>query len=82
VLERYTGFSKEAIPQINAVKLVSEILEWDINLTNRLLPEIYSYWLKKREALNKPLCRKYWLQVTSSDTNPHQVFRYNYYYYY
>ena len=37
---------------------------------------IFQYWLKKRDSINKPLCRRYWPHTTSSDTNPYNVFRY------
>ena len=36
------------------------------------------YWLKKREKMSKPLCRRYWPHTSSQDTNPYNVFRYNY----
>lgn len=56
--------------------MVAEELSWPDSVLNKLLPLVYAYWLSKRSRLNKPLCRKYWPQVTSSDTNPRQVFRY------
>jgi len=62
--------------QINATKLVTEELQWTEVITSRLLPMVYTYWLNKRNKYGKPLCRKYWPQVNSSDTNPRQVFRY------
>lgn len=64
--------------QINAGKVVTEELNWSDQVLNKLLPLVYAYWLSKRSKLNKPLCRKFWPQVTSSDTNPRQVFRYNF----
>lgn len=62
--------------QINAQHLVLEKLRgWTDAACAKLLPEVYEYWKRKREQLQKPLCRKYWPQVNSSDTNPHNVFR-------
>lgn len=75
ILERYTGFSKDPIPQINAQKVVIEKLGWDAQLISRILPQVYQYWLMKRLKIGKPLCRRFWPLVPSSDSNPHQVFR-------
>jgi len=75
ILERYTGLSKDPIPQANAFKVIQEELLWPDAASAKLLPLAYSYWLSKRMHLGKPLCRKYWPQITSSDTNPRQVFR-------
>jgi hypothetical protein len=75
ILERYTGVSRDPIPQVNATRVVQEELQWGDAAVARLLPLAYAYWLSKRMQLGKPLCRKYWPQVTSSDTNPRQVFR-------
>ena len=79
ILERYTGLSKDPIPQFNAIKVILDELQWNnhenmINI-HKLLSILYNYWLNKRLLLGKPLCRKYWPQITSSDTNPRQVFR-------
>lgn len=76
ILERYTGLSKDPIPQANAFKVIQEELCWPDHAAAKLLPLVYGYWLSKRMHLAKPLCRKYWPQITSSDTNPRQVFRY------
>jgi hypothetical protein len=75
ILERYTGASKDPIPQINATKVVQDELQWTDSAVSKLLPLIYAYWLNKRNQMGKPLCRKYWPQITSADTNPRQVFR-------
>ena len=61
--------------QINASKVVLEELRWSEPACARLLPLVYAHWLSKRTRIGKPLCRKYWPQVTSSETDPHQVFR-------
>lgn len=76
ILERYTGASKDPIPQLNAAKVVQDELQWADATVTKLLPLVYAYWLSKRSQLGKPLCRKYWPQATSADTNPRQVFRY------
>ena len=44
-------------------------------LANSVIGEVYMYWMRKRERIGKPLCRRYWPQIASSDSNPHQVFR-------
>lgn len=75
LLERYTGMSKDPIPQFNATKVVQDELQWNEAAVGKLLPLLYAYWLSKRTQLGKPLCRKYWPQITSADTNPRQVFR-------
>jgi enhancer of polycomb-like protein len=55
--------------------LVTEKLSWPNSVTAKILPEIYQFWLSKRERLQKPLLRRFWPQISSSDTNPHHVFR-------
>ena len=39
------------------------------------IQRVYTYWLNKRSRLRKPLLRRYWPVISSSDVNPHQVFR-------
>ena len=75
VFERHTGLSREPIPQSHADRLVAETLKWTPTLTAKLLPDVYAYWLRKREKLRKPLCRKYWPQTPAADNNPHLTFR-------
>ena len=75
ILERYTAVSRDPIPLVNAEKLIREQLNWNSQPLINVIGEVYKYWLKKREQLGKPLCRRYWPQVASSDSNPHQVFR-------
>lgn len=41
----------------------------------KILPDLYRYWVSKRDKQGKPLVRKYWPPVLATDTNPHQVFR-------
>ncbi len=48
----------------------------------KILPDVHYYWVAKRTAQGKlnssqgrALCRKYWTQTSSSDTNPHHTFR-------
>lgn len=47
----------------------------EINQHSAILKSIHAYWIKKRGALQKPLCRKFWPQTQPSDLNPHHVFR-------
>eukprot|EP01038_Epipyxis_sp_PR26KG_P004496 gene4496-6352_t len=75
ILEKHTGFLKDPIPQNHAQKLIVDKLEWDINVTTKVISELYKFWLSKRERLGKPICRRYWPAITSSDSNPYQVFR-------
>ncbi|TYZ64444.1 hypothetical protein PybrP1_001703 [[Pythium] brassicae (nom. inval.)] len=42
---------------------------------NRVTVDVYNYWVQKRQALKRPLLRKYWPQTPLNDTNPHLVFR-------
>ena len=75
ILERHSGYSKEVVPLPHAQQLVAEKLRWDPQISAKLLPLVYQYWLKKRETLKKPLCRKYWPQTPAADNNPHLTFR-------
>jgi len=54
---------------------VSELLKWNHAITAKIVPEIYHYWLNKRDKLRKPLCRRYWPQTPAVDCNPHLTFR-------
>lgn len=82
ILERFTAHSKELLPLINALKIVNDefsaaavVPGWDSGSAELVVPVVYHYWASKRARMGKPLCRRYWPAVTSSDTNPHQVFR-------
>ncbi|KAJ1424850.1 hypothetical protein B484DRAFT_480448, partial [Ochromonadaceae sp. CCMP2298] len=61
--------------EINASRIISDELRWGESADLKLLPALYEYWLSKRGRANKPLCRRYWPQTLSVDSNPHQVFR-------
>lgn len=37
--------------------------------------KVYNYWMLKRSRLKKPLLRRFWPATSSSDVNPHMVFR-------
>eukprot|EP01034_Spumella_vulgaris_P030038 gene30038-37188_t len=78
ILERYTAFSVHAVPLVHATKLIGEQLStWNTTspIIAAVLARVYTYWQEKRTKIGKPLCRRYWPQVASSDCNPHQVFR-------
>ena len=75
LLEKHTGYVSELIPLIHAEKLISDKLKWPIALASKIVPDVYQYWIKKREKHGKPLCRKYWPSTSASDTNPHHTFR-------
>lgn len=42
---------------------------------NKVTVDVYNYWMTKRQALKRPILRKYWPQTPLNDTNPHLVFR-------
>jgi len=82
LLERFTAHSKELLPLTNALKIVNDefsstavVPGWGAGSAELVVPVVYHYWASKRARVGKPLCRRYWPAVTSSDTNPHQVFR-------
>jgi hypothetical protein len=75
ILEHHTAFSRDPIPQAHADKLVAEAFGWSANLSTKILPAVYQYWLKKRASLKKPLCRPYWPQTPAADQHPHLTFR-------
>ena len=56
-------------------KLIFSKFDWSSTKVSRVIPLVYNYWLIKREKISKPLCRKYWPQTQSNDSNPHHVFR-------
>ena len=58
-----------------AEKFVGAALRWPSSVTAKAFPDIYQYWIAKRQKLHKPLCRKYWPATAASDTNPLLVFR-------
>ena len=76
-LEKQAGYSPDILPQIHAERLIMERFKsmWPYEVAIILVPELYQYWIKKREKKGKPLCRRYWPQTPASDTNPHHVFR-------
>lgn len=75
LLERTSGTMRDTLPQTVALRAVVEKSGLPQPTVFKLLPEIYKYWITKRDKIGKPLCRKFWPAVTASDTNPHQVFR-------
>ena len=75
LMEHHTGLSKEVIPLDHVTKLINETYRWFHNITHKVVPLVYNYWLKKREAIRKPLNRKFWPQTPASDNNPHLTFR-------
>ena len=75
ILERHTGYSKDTVPQLHVQQLVVDKLCWEPHVAAKILPYVYTYWLKKRDAAKKPLCRRYWPQTPAADNNPHLTFR-------
>lgn len=77
ILERATGaHPREPAPLYGrADRSIMEVLQWPLNVANIIIPDVYDYWLAKREKLQKPLNRRYWPCTSSTDTNPHHVFR-------
>mmetsp|Transcript_15311 Transcript_15311/g.33081 ORF Transcript_15311/g.33081 Transcript_15311/m.33081 type:complete len:829 (+) Transcript_15311:165-2651(+) len=41
----------------------------------QVISQVYTYWMQKRSKLKKPLLRRYWPVTSSTDLNPHMVFR-------
>ena len=37
--------------------------------------KVYNYWMQKRSRLKKPLLRRFWPATSTTDINPHMVFR-------
>ena len=37
--------------------------------------KVYNYWMQKRSRLKKPLIRRFWPATSTTDINPHMVFR-------
>jgi enhancer of polycomb-like protein len=56
-------------------KVLQQALALPHTVYSKIIPEIYQFWIAKRNRLRKPCCRKYWPQTPASDTNPHMVFR-------
>lgn len=60
----------------------SRVGHWPPAVMAKVLPDIYSYWVAKRNFLGKQnyiygraLARKYWIPTAAGDTNPHHTFR-------
>lgn len=60
----------------------SKLSDWPAAVLEKVLPDVYSYWVAKRNAIGKQnyvygraLARKYWIPTTAGDTNPHNTFR-------
>jgi hypothetical protein len=75
VLERLTGFS-DLVTMNNAERALHQAVpEVPHMVYARLIPDIYHYWVSKRQRHHKPCSRKYWPPTSATDTNPHMVFR-------
>jgi hypothetical protein len=61
--------------QTMAMKILHEKLGYDQIAYYLILPEVYKYWMQKRESIGKALCRRYWPLVPATDADPYQVFR-------
>ena len=60
---------------MHAERQIIDKFKFPYTVASKAVPEIYTYWAKKRERSGKPLCRRYWTNTPSSDTNPHHCFR-------
>ena len=77
IMERATGVAPMFVTQSQVERAAAERLRdhWPLPIVQKYIPELYHYWLKKRENLGKPLCRRYWPATSASDNNPYHVFR-------
>lgn len=75
LLEKTNGMMRDTILQSTASKALVERSGMEPTFISKLAPELYKFWVSKREKIGKPLVRKYWPPVIATDTNPHQVFR-------
>jgi hypothetical protein len=73
-LERATGLGDIA-SLVSVEKTILQGLNIPYFAYSKIVPEIYQYWISKRNKHHKPCCRKYWPQTSATDTNPHLVFR-------
>ena len=75
LLERRTG-KLFPIAQQEAVAACRQSLRgFDAIKDNRVIEEIYNYWIQKRTRLRRPLLRRFWPAVSPGDTNPNLTFR-------
>jgi hypothetical protein len=75
LFETRTAFSKDPISLVVAEKAVAETFSWTAEIATKIVPEVYKFWLQKREKLGKPVSRKFWPPTQASDSNPYNVFR-------
>jgi hypothetical protein len=73
--ERTNGFQRDTMTQSIALRAIGSRFDLSTVGQQKLMTEIYKYWVAKRDKWGKPLVRKYWPVVPSTDTNPHLVFR-------
>ncbi|GLD94035.1 hypothetical protein PINS_up002646 [Pythium insidiosum] len=66
-------------PNVITLAEAEEVLAKELGIVKtplyRVTVDVYNYWVAKRQALKRPLLRKYWPQTPLNDTNPHLVFR-------
>lgn len=58
-----------------ALRAISGKFDLSVGAIQKLLTDVYKYWVVKRDKWGKPLVRKFWPVVPATDTNPHLVFR-------
>lgn len=76
VLEKATAvINPNVLTLAEAEDVLARQLQMVKTPLNRATVDVYNYWAQKRQALKRPLLRKYWPQTPLNDTNPHLVFR-------
>lgn len=73
--ERVNGSQRDTITQSVALRAISGKFDLSVGAIQKLLTDVYKYWVVKRDKWGKPLVRKFWPVVPATDTNPHLVFR-------
>ncbi|TMW56180.1 hypothetical protein Poli38472_008828 [Pythium oligandrum] len=67
------------VPNVISLAEAEEVFAKQLGMVktplNRVTVDVYNYWAQKRQALKRPLLRKFWPQTPLNDTNPHLVFR-------
>eukprot|EP01029_Cantina_marsupialis_P001809 TRINITY_DN1162_c0_g5_i1.p1 TRINITY_DN1162_c0_g5~~TRINITY_DN1162_c0_g5_i1.p1 ORF type:complete len:973 (-),score=260.56 TRINITY_DN1162_c0_g5_i1:278-3196(-) len=74
-LERASA-TEQVIPQYIAIDVAHRVCTtWSRSEVQRVMSELYPYWIQKREKLRKPLLRRFWPATACGNPDPHQVFR-------
>lgn len=75
IFETATAFSTSLITLNMSLEKVKNKLNPPTAILNIIIPRIYDYWTEKRCNIRKSLCRQFWPQTHSGDSNRLHVFR-------